>query len=96
MPDLVQRAVAIQGDAGLAVPAALPIGLVIGLLRKEHLGTAALVLAWIGLLALTVARRRDDAAVGLSRLAFVAYSGAAFVAVIAAGAGLIVGAHWSF
>jgi hypothetical protein len=64
--------------------------------RKEHLGAAALVLAWIGLLALTVARRRDDAAAGLGRLAFVAYSGAAIVAVIAAGAGLIVGAHRSF
>ncbi len=64
--------------------------------RKEHLGAAALVLAWIGLLALTLARRRDDAATGLGRLAFVAYSGAAFVAVIAAGAGLIVGAHRSF
>jgi hypothetical protein len=64
--------------------------------RKEHLGAAALVLAWIGLLALTLARRRDAAAAGLGRLAFVAYSGAAFVAIIAAGAGLIVGAHRSF
>ncbi len=64
--------------------------------RKEHLGIAALVLAWIGLLALALARRRDAAATELGRLAFVAYSGAAFVAVIAASAGLIVGAHRSF
>jgi alpha-beta hydrolase superfamily lysophospholipase len=64
--------------------------------RKEHLGAAALVPAWIGLLALTLARRRDAATGDLGRLAFVAYSGAAFAAVIAAGAGLIVGAHRSF
>jgi alpha-beta hydrolase superfamily lysophospholipase len=64
--------------------------------RKEHLGVAALVLAWIGLFALTLARRRDAAAAELGHLAFVAYSGAAFVAIVAAGAGLIVGAHRSF
>ena len=64
--------------------------------RKEHLGVAALVLAWTGLAALALARRRDAAAADLGRLAFVAYAGAAFTAVIAAGAGLIVGAHRSF
>jgi hypothetical protein len=64
--------------------------------RKEHLGVAALVLAWIGLLALGVARRRDAAATELGRLAFVAYSGAALVAIMAAGAGLIVGANRTF
>jgi alpha-beta hydrolase superfamily lysophospholipase len=64
--------------------------------RKEHLGIAALVLAWIGLAVLAVARRRDAAALDLGRVAFVAYTGAAFVALIAAGAGLIVGAHQSF
>jgi hypothetical protein len=64
--------------------------------RKEHLGVAALVLAWTGLAALALARRRDAATADLGRLAFVAYSGAAFMAVVAAGAGLIVGAHRSF
>jgi hypothetical protein len=64
--------------------------------RKEHLGIAALVLAWTGLAALALARQRDAAAADLGRLAFVAYSGAAFMAVVAAGAGLIVGAHRSF
>src|SRR5262249_26972341 len=64
--------------------------------RKEHLGVAALVLAWLGLAARALARRRDAVAPDLGRLAFVAYAGAAFVAVVAAGAGLIVGAHRSF
>jgi|HubBroStandDraft_2_1064218.scaffolds.fasta_scaffold349212_2 hypothetical protein len=79
-------------------PALLAATPVIGALfeRKEHLGVAALVLAWTGLAALALARRRDAAAADLGRLAFVAYSGAALMAVIAAGAGLIVGAHRSF
>jgi len=64
--------------------------------RKEHLGVGALALAWTGLAALALAHRRDAAAAELGRLAFVAYSGAAFMAVVAAGAGLIVGAHRSF
>jgi hypothetical protein len=64
--------------------------------RKEHLGVAALVLAWTGLFALALARRRDGQAAALGRLAFVSYSGAALVAVLAASAGLIVGAHRSF
>ena len=64
--------------------------------RKEHLGVAALVLAWTGLAALTLARRRDEASGDLGRLAFVAYSGAALVALVAAVAGIAVGAHQSF
>jgi hypothetical protein len=64
--------------------------------RKEHLGVSALVLAWTGLAALVLARRRDEAAVDLGRLAFVAYTGAALMAVVVASAGLVVGAHRSF
>lgn len=64
--------------------------------RKEHLGVGALVLAWVGLAVLALARRRDAAAPDLGRVAFVAYAGAAFVAIVAAGAGLIVSAHASF
>ncbi len=64
--------------------------------RKEHLGVAALALAWTGLGALVLARRRDEAALDLGRLAFVAYAGAALTAVVAAGAGLIVGANRMF
>lgn len=60
--------------------------------RKEHLGAAALVLAWTGLAALALARRRDAVAPDLGRLAFVAYAGAAVVALVAASAGLVVGA----
>ena len=64
--------------------------------RKEHLGVAALVLAWTGLGALALARRRDEAAIDLGRLAFVAYTGAALMALVVAGAGLVVGANRSF
>jgi hypothetical protein len=64
--------------------------------QKEHLGVAALVLALTGLAALVLARRRDAATADLGRLALVTYSGAAFMAVVAAGTGLIVGAHRSF
>ena len=64
--------------------------------RKEHLGVAALVLAWVGLGAVMLARRRDAAAIDLGRMAFVAYAGAALVTLIAASAGLIVSAHRVF
>jgi hypothetical protein len=61
--------------------------------RKEHLGVAALVLAWTGLVAHALAHRRGAVQPQLGRTAFVAYVGAAVVAFTAASAGLVVGVH---
>jgi len=63
--------------------------------RKEHLGVAALVLAWTGLVAHALAHRRGAVQPQLGRTAFVAYVGAAAVAITTACAGLIVGVHAS-
>lgn len=64
--------------------------------RKEHLGIAALVLAWTGLVAHLLAHRTRAVEPDLGRTAFVAYAGAAIAATIAAGAGLVVAAHATF
>ena len=58
--------------------------------RKEHLGVAALLLAWSGLVAHTLAHRRGTPRLELGRIAFVAYAGAAVTAILAASAGLVV------
>jgi hypothetical protein len=64
--------------------------------RKEHLGAAVLVLAWAGLALVWVRRAGDEAHIACGRLAFVAYAGAATLALVVAGAGLLVAAHASF
>jgi hypothetical protein len=64
--------------------------------RKEHLGAAVLVLAWTGLALLWARRAGDAAQIDCGRLAFVAYAGAATLALVVASAGLLVAAHASF
>ena len=63
--------------------------------RKEHLGVAAVVLAWTGLLLHALGYRNVVSRPELSRMAFVAYAGAAVLAAFAAGAGLVVAIHHS-
>jgi hypothetical protein len=58
--------------------------------RKEHLGAAALALAWCGLAMHTLAHRRGALRHDLGRAAFVAYAGAAIAAALAATGGLVV------
>jgi len=69
----------------------------IGLLfeRKEHLGVAALALAWCGLAMHGLAHRREAPRRDLGRAAFVAFAGAAFAATLAATGGLIVACYRS-
>jgi len=63
--------------------------------RKEHLGVAALVLAWTGLLLHALGYRDVVTRPELTRTAFVAYAGAAALALFAAGAGVVVAVHHS-
>jgi hypothetical protein len=74
--------------------AAPTIGLVFE--RKEHLGVAALALAWCGLTMHTLAHRRGAVRHDLGRAAFVAYAGAAAAATLAATGGLVVACFRSF
>jgi hypothetical protein len=62
--------------------------------RKEHLGVATLVLAWVGLAAHLVARHRREPQ--LARAAFVAFTGAAAFASLSAAMGLAVAVHRTF
>jgi hypothetical protein len=64
--------------------------------RKEHLGVAAVALAWLGL-ALHWLDERDPATQPhLARAARVAYVGAAAFSAVAAGLGVVVAVHRSF
>jgi hypothetical protein len=73
-------------------PAIFAAAPAIGLLfeRKEHLGVAALALAWCGLAMHTLAHRRGALRHDLGRAASVAYAGAALAATLAATGGLVV------
>jgi hypothetical protein len=64
--------------------------------RKEHLGVAALALAWCGLALYLLAHRREAPRADLGRAAFVSYAGAAIAATLAASGGLIVACYRSF
>ncbi len=64
--------------------------------RKEHLGIAALALAWCGLTMYLLAHRREAPRLDLGRAAFVSYAGAALAATLAASGGLIVACYRSF
>jgi hypothetical protein len=64
--------------------------------RKEHLGMAVVALSWLGLVAHLAQCRELRLAFPLSRLAFVAYAGAAALAVLSASLGLAVAVHSSF
>lgn len=64
--------------------------------RKEHLGIAALALAWCGLSMYLLAHRREAPRADLGRAAFVSYAGAAIAATLAASGGLIVACYRSF
>jgi len=63
--------------------------------RKEHFGVAAVVLAWIGLAAHRAACR-DLEQRELGRVAFVAYAGAAALAILTAALGTYVSVERSF
>jgi len=78
-------------------PAIFAASPVVGLAfeRKEHFGVAVVVLAWIGL----VAHRAAGRSVGhheLRRVAFVAYAGAAALALLTAALGTAVAVERSF
>lgn len=64
--------------------------------RKEHLGMAVVVLAWVGLAAHWAQCRERRLAWRLSRIAFVAYAGAATLATISAVLGVAVAVQRSF
>ena len=79
-------------------PAIIAVAPAIGFLfeRKEHLGIAALALAWCGLVMYVLAHRREAPRLELGRAAFVSYAGAAIAATLAASGGLIVACYRSF
>lgn len=58
--------------------------------RKEHLAMAVIALAWVGLIAHFAQCRERELSPRLARIAFVAYAGAAALAVVSAGLGLAV------
>ena len=64
--------------------------------RKEHLAIAVVVLAWIGLVTHWAQCRELRLARPLSRVAFVAYAGAAALATVSAVLGLTVATQGSF
>jgi hypothetical protein len=64
--------------------------------RKEHLAMAVVMLAWIGFLAHWAQCRDVRLASRLSRIAFVAYAGAAVLATASAGLGLAVAVYRTF
>jgi hypothetical protein len=66
--------------------------------RKEHIATAAVILAWTGLLAHLAAQWRDAAQGGerVARLAHGAYVAAAVSALVAASLGVAVACERSF
>jgi hypothetical protein len=64
--------------------------------RKEHLAMAVVALAWIGLLAHWAQCRDLGLAPRLSRIAFVAYAGAATLATLSAVLGVVVAVQRSF
>ncbi|HEY1535037.1 MAG TPA: hypothetical protein VGF76_13515 [Polyangiaceae bacterium] len=64
--------------------------------RKEHLAMAVVALAWVGLLAHWAQCRDQRLAPRLSRIAFVAYAGAAALATVSAALGVVVAVQRSF
>lgn len=58
--------------------------------RKEHLAIAVIVLAWVGLLAHWAQCRERELGPTLARIAFVAYAGAAALALVSASLGVAV------
>jgi hypothetical protein len=64
--------------------------------RKEHLAVAVVALAWVGLIAHFSECRSRTVTPGRTRIAFIAYSGAAILALASAGLGLAVAAFRTF
>ena len=64
--------------------------------RKEHLGVAAVLLAWAGLAALLAERADDARSAAALRPAHVAYVAAAIAAAYAAALGTLAAAHATF
>ena len=64
--------------------------------RKEHLATAAVLLAWVGLAAHFAARPADGDTTRFARIAHGAYVGAAICALVTASLGIAVACQRSF
>jgi hypothetical protein len=64
--------------------------------RKEHLGVAAVALAWLGLALHWLHTRNRSLEPDLARLAFVAYLSAAAFSLLTASLGLVVAVHRTF